>query len=455
MFGKGHRAPNGGHATACLHLPRNHYRQGLYVQLNLRIFLSGIAARFAGAGILFILSILAARWMAPSAAGEFFFFIAVSNIAIAVSKIGFDQAVVKKCSLTDQSQTQEALSARLTSAIMFVVITGLVCASVLGVVFALTNTGYETSRYALLLLFTIPASNLVHVASGALRVLGRLTLALFTQTGLIPLIAILMLIGLHAVAEVNLDRFAIVYLVASGLGALILYGVVVGQNPIGAKPFSKAYVLDCIKPGFNIMWATAAFTIMSWVDVVIVRVMLGTESAGYYTVAVRMTSLIGLIVIAINGVLGPSFAQRWHCGDRSGLRRLAQQGAFICTLLGLPAALLVVLFRHRLLDLFFGSLYAPAAPIVLILVLGQTVNALTGPVSHVLFMTSGDAHARRIMTLAIPFHLALMTILIQWGGILGAALATATTMSLINLSMVIVAYRLTGVFIAPRFPVLR
>lgn len=110
-----------------------------------------------------------------------------------------------------------------------------------------------------------------------------------------------------------------------------------------------------------------------------------------------------------------------------------------------PIALLSVVARHELLSLF-GAGFRIAAPALMILVLGQFVNYVTGPVGSLISMGGWS----RIQLWNTAISLALQTIfaflLIPSFGIKGAALANSVGVITNNLLQVVQVRRLMNIY---------
>jgi O-antigen/teichoic acid export membrane protein len=94
---------------------------------------------------------------------------------------------------------------------------------------------------------------------------------------------------------------------------------------------------------------------------------------------------------------------------------------------------------------FFGSAYESADIILIYLIIGQCVNAFSGAVGVLMTMTNLQREHARIFTVSALLTLLLGYLLSKTVGAEGAALATAISMSLANIWMVIVVKRKLGI----------
>lgn len=89
-----------------------------------------------------------------------------------------------------------------------------------------------------------------------------------------------------------------------------------------------------------------------------------------------------------------------------------------------------------LLELF-GSEFSVGYDVVTILLVGQIVNALAGSVGFIMIMTKHQKEAAWIVSISAAINIALNYLLIPQFGLEGAAVATALTMVVRNVCMVV------------------
>lgn len=179
---------------------------------------------------------------------------------------------------------------------------------------------------------------------------------------------------------------------------------------------------------------------MQRTDILLVGGLLGASEAAIYASASRIATLIQFGLAAVNAWAAPLISDLQARGDRRGLQRLlwlAARGIFAFTL---PLAAGVALFGHELLGIF-GPEFPAAYTALVILAVGQVVNALVGPVGTLMTMTGNQDTAAWILALHAVLNLALNVILIPRFGIEGAAVATALTRVSWNVVMALVAWR--------------
>lgn len=207
----------------------------------------------------------------------------------------------------------------------------------------------------------------------------------------------------------------------------------------GGLPPSNQAFNTLSRTAMPMVFAAAAFEVMTWTDTLMCGAWLDEVEVGRYRLAFRLAALLTLGQIAINGALAPRMAQ----ADAAGLRTLVQWAFRWNALIALGGgAFLVVL--APVLPGWFGAdfLSVEAVESLRVLGLGTAFNALSGPVLTLMNMTGAERPARNIVVAAAGVNVALNAWAIPRFGIVGAAWATTFTTVLWNVA--------AGVWVAQR-----
>jgi len=105
----------------------------------------------------------------------------------------------------------------------------------------------------------------------------------------------------------------------------------------------------------------------------------------------------------------------------------------------------LVLFGKPLL-LLFGEAFVSGYPALLLLLCGVAVNALCGSVGLFLSMTGHHRVVVLVAFCSLSVNLILSPILIPRYGIIGSALATATSLATWNICMLLLVRRRLGIW---------
>lgn len=179
--------------------------------------------------------------------------------------------------------------------------------------------------------------------------------------------------------------------------------------------------------------------VMSMTDTTLLGVWADSESVGIYGVAKRTALLTSFMLVAVNTIVAPKFAELYAQGDRRALSALARNVAKLMTLAATPILLAFVIVPNWVLGIF-GSDFVAGAPVLTILALGQFVNVATGSVGYLLMMTGHEKLMRNNTVASAALNVALNAILIPKYSIIGAAVATAISLATMNLISTILVY---------------
>ncbi len=184
------------------------------------------------------------------------------------------------------------------------------------------------------------------------------------------------------------------------------------------------------------MLAGSLFMIMQWADTFMLGIYSTTEEVGIYNVALKVSAVTGIVLIAINSIAAPKFAEMWGKKDIKGLERIVKQSTKMIFWSSLPFLFLIWLFPSFILGIF-GEQFESAVLALILLSLGQFINAISGSVNNLLNMTGYEKVVQNNIAIALVINILLNYFLIPIYGINGAAFASLVSMIFWNLSGVV------------------
>ena len=196
------------------------------------------------------------------------------------------------------------------------------------------------------------------------------------------------------------------------------------------------------------MQMAAYFT--NWSGVLVVGLFLATDQVAGLNVAQRLAQIVVFFLIAFNGVIAPRFAKLNANGDMVGLRKLAQRSANLLTLATLPVVLVTVIWGKLILAVF-GEQYIAAYPLLVIIMAGQLINALTGSVGFLLNMTNHEQIMRNIVVTSSVITVLVSIIATTLFGVVGAASALTLGLVINNLTAAYFVFKYFGFVTIPGF----
>ena len=160
------------------------------------------------------------------------------------------------------------------------------------------------------------------------------------------------------------------------------------------------------------------------VDVLMVGAICGMEDAGLYTAAAQVAGLTLIGLLGVNAIAAPMISELHAKGRRDEFQRFLTLAAWCICVVTLPLGLGLIGLGTWLLSLF-GNEFVAGYPVLLTLVIGQSVSALIGPVGFLAIMTGNQREGAWIFGFGAVLNIVLNVILIPSFGLLGAAASTA------------------------------
>lgn len=146
-------------------------------------------------------------------------------------------------------------------------------------------------------------------------------------------------------------------------------------------------------------------------DIVIASAAYGSANAGEYSMAVRISALLGLFKTILAAKVSPSIIDFRARNDNDGASRHAQRWSTLIFFAALPAALVMLFFGKPVGGLIFGSFSALASILLQTLVCAQIVNLLVGPASELLIMHGHRWSVFIIVSAGTGFGLVMMLLM--------------------------------------------
>ncbi len=408
------------------------------------------ALKIVGVALAFGFNLVLARLLGAEGVGVYSLAFTIITIAAIVGRFGLDGAVTRfvaaRASESDWSGVKgvvrNALCLTLLMSLLLVLVI-VVSAGWLAESVFKEESLVEPLRYMALAI--VPFSFLTLYARG-LQGLKDVRDSLLMQSVLIPFLGCIGLFIL--VPYLGVSGATITY----GLSTLValLYGVYRWNKRVERYRHEKPDfpVNKLLKSGFPLLGGMLLQQLMVSIPVLVLGVWSSTEEVGFYSIAQRTASLIGLVLIAANSIIAPKFSALYQQKDMVALDRVARQAALILTLMATPIAL-ILLIAPKWVMTFFGPEFANAWLFLVILACGRLVGVMSGSVGILLVMTGNERtyFVANLQSVLLCGFLCLLLIP-TWGG-LGGAIAASVSLAAVNLLRVRYVWKSTGIMTLP------
>jgi O-antigen/teichoic acid export membrane protein len=186
------------------------------------------------------------------------------------------------------------------------------------------------------------------------------------------------------------------------------------------------------------MMVTAAMAFLLGQTGVIFLGIFRTETeVGLYAIAVKLATLTSFLLAAINSMAAPKFAELFYKGELGELLSVARKSTKLAFWATLPILLMLVLLGETILKTLYGTEFAAAYPAMMIMVVGQVINGMSGSTGNLMNMTGNEREFRNMIVAAALVNVALSFILIPRFGMLGAAASAAVCLVIWNVGALV------------------
>ncbi|MEZ5708016.1 MAG: oligosaccharide flippase family protein [Blastomonas sp.] len=400
-------------------------------------------------GLTFLVGILLARQLGPSAYGVYALAMAVTAFAGMLTEFGLPLLAMREFASAEARQSwAEARGLvrwadRMILAISAIVLCGFFVAAAFWD-FAERSAFLATMIWAILL---IPIVAIAKLRGLALLSLGHTFAGQFAVLILRPgLFALALAVMWLAGRELG-PAEAMAWQVAAAAAALLtVAGLFLHFRPAAfraATPVNRwrqwlgATIPMGMTEGLRLLQGQLA--------VFLLGALLTTEAVGLFRVA-EASAAIGLVPITIlNVVAAPQFSRLFAEKNISELQRTLSFVTFAIFLSVAAVAIVMSLFARPLLVLAFGDEFAGSSWPLVVLLLGNLAVCCFGPVVTLCNMAGLERHVTISSAIAIIVQLAAAAILIPAMGPAGAAISVIISMLAWNIFLAVTVRRRIGV----------
>lgn len=404
---------------------------------------SAFVLRILGVSLSFLFTLIVARNLGPEGLGVYSIVIAVLFPLSVLSRLGLDNLMVKIIPIVNvkYNLVVKKYIFKVASLVVFIVA---ILLSIL--IILMTNLKFFWSRllgdidiYILwIIAIILPFHSLMFLNIQSFKGEKLISLAAFLENVFVWFMAIIVFIflcGQKRVIYLSVASYAIAVFISFLVAEFLWFKWLKKANNqikaqrIDLKLFSISKLLKESLP----MYTTSIITIlMTSIDVLLLSYFYDKKEVGIYSAAVKIVTFVSFPLAAVINIAGPKFSEAYAQGSLDLVKDTFFKSTRITVLTALPIILCVGFMANIILGLY-GREFIWATSVVYILLLGQFINVIVGPIGYLLWMTEGAAVLQNIMILSLLLNVFLNIILIPVLGISGAAIAGAFSIALKNI----------------------
>lgn len=409
--------------------------------------------KVVGAGLSFGFTLLLARAYGAAGVGQFGLAITTLTITTVVALIGLDYVLIRGVAGDINTGRRDLARGTINTITRIVTTTALALALFLTFVFVpLLRTRFgmaEDTTVLSAIAFGLLPFVLMRVVSSSLRSTGKVLLAQALD-GPIPmalamaaLAALLALGGRHTAVTAGA-------IYVGALSLVVLAGFIVYARSIRDWPRpARVEVAPLLAQGWPIFAVAVTGFAVDWFILMTLASSHSAVEVGQFRTAAQLASLINLVVVSFDAVSGPRIAAAWRRGDIEHIGGMWRQAVFVMMAMSLPVIALLMAWPGPILGVF-GDEFRAADGALRILLLGQLVNVVTGPVGSILIMTGRERWSFAYSAAATLIATTLALVLVPRFGLVGAAWTSALTICFRNLCALVIASRAIGLRFWPK-----
>jgi O-antigen/teichoic acid export membrane protein len=404
-----------------------------------RAAVGSLLVKVLGAGLEFLLHVLLARALGVTGYGIYVYVFTWISVLAMMAAFGLDTAAIRVVASYKAHSEWPLLRGFLATAFRIVLINSTIVALLvlLLVIYVVDGKAFVFTPTFQAAVFLLPLMALIRLRQGVLRGLKHVVRAELPDAMLRPVLIAVSLMGVYYFHSGLVTAPAAML---CALGATMVAFLLGGFWLLQLLPHSlrKAKSVHDTKGwisiAFPLLFIAGMQLVLSQTDVIMLGAMLDPQSAGIYAATARIAGFVTFGLMAINAIAAPMIAEYHSLSNRNELQRLltlAARGAFIF-MVGVGAVLVIA---GKFVLALFGNEFTHAYTALLILLAGETINAIAGSVGFLMTMTGHHVHAAIIFAGSAILNVLLNALLIPLFGVEGAAIATALTTALWNIVM--------------------
>jgi O-antigen/teichoic acid export membrane protein len=393
----------------------------------------------------FVTNIVLARMLGVNEYGVFTYILAWVGLLSAVGVFGLDRLLVRDIAVYNGQKSWGLLRGILgwSHLLSLSISIGIVA---LGVTLGRFGSGQLGTE----LVAMLPVAGaflicivMIRISGSALQGFHRIVSGQVGETVVQPVMGLLLIVvaGILWHWKLVAPHVLALYVVSAGLAWAINGWLLWRALPDGVRVACGQY-----KPQVWLMGAIPLFLISALdmfnrqTSLLVLGAFAAPDSLGVYSAADRLAQLVVFPLSVVNLTLAPTFATLYQTDNSSGLQRLVTRSARLVLLTSTPIALALIFGSHWFL-LLFGSGFSGGEIPLIILCIGQLVNATMGSVGYLLIMTGHGRDAAIGIGIGAGANLLLSLSLVPLFGVDGAAMASALSLMLWNVTLAVFVWK--------------
>jgi O-antigen/teichoic acid export membrane protein len=400
-----------------------------------------------GAGIVFVFSLSAylfmflfkltiARYFGPNEFGLFNLAEAILGILSTLALVGIDYGIARYIPIYETKGEKSLLKGYLNFIFKIPLLSSLILTIFILLSAPLIKTFFDFPNEFVLMLrifvvilpFHILNSIFAQIFLAKNKVLHQNISKHLIETGLLLVGALLIVL-----LKLNIYYLVLFFIIPKFLS--FIYNMWVYKSKINfQKTENKIYHWkEWIHFSLPLLFMSAFSYIISWTDNLVIGKFLEPKNLGVYAVAFSLSRFLLMFVYSFKIIFMPIISERYANKDRGAISFLFKKSQNWMFGLALPIALFLFFFAKDVLNFLYGARYISGALSIKILVIGFMINLYAGLVHNILILHKKTKSLFKISLFAAIMNIILNIVMVPVFGIIGAAISSTFSISLLSL----------------------
>ena len=410
--------------------------------------LGSLTVRMGAVLLAFLLSVVLARLSGMYQYGSYVYAVGWLNVLLVPATFGFDKLLVRQVAIYQSRHDWNNLKGIYQFAApraMFVsIVVGLF---LLGTVYFIAKEHPLASVFYLAALL-VPILSMIRLQQATLQGLNFVALGQLPELIIQPLALLLLILVVSYSMNLSLKASQIMVLsIVAGVVALyfgrLMMKRVFPSEMLEAVPVQSSQ--DWISSLVPLMVMNGIYILNDQLAIILLGLMGDARDVAVFSAAERWARFTIFMLYALNPVLGPVFARLYANNEKERLQKVVTVSAQIIALGALIPLLAFVTAPRLFLSVFGNDFYVGRTPLV-ILGIGQFINAFTGSVGVLLSMTGYERAVVFGALLGVLVNLLLGFLLIPYLHATGAAIGASVSTIVTNVVLAIFIFRTLKIF---------
>ena len=254
----------------------------------------------------------------------------------------------------------------------------------------------------------------------------------------------LIILTILFLAILDFELLNSIYAIAIGIvstfiiSLLFIYNHLKGfENKTKQVSFFKKEFIGTSLP---MMIITTSSFVLAFSGIFFLELFSTTNIVGVYSICIMLSQFVSLALTVVNTISAPKFSELYWNNKKVELKKVLSHSSKLIFWTSLFVSIILLIFSEQILS-FFGNEFISGKKALIILILGQIVNAITGSVGIFLNMTGNQKVLRNIILFTAIVVVLGYFVIIPKHGMLGAAITSVFGTIILNVTSAVYVYK--------------